>query len=443
MTTSLFKKLSVFGLLVLGCLTWLGASPASAHTGEQSYVFVQVFDDGISGRLEFPLRDLNEVLGLGLDTEDEEQALADLDANRDQIVAYADDHFRIGLDEQVEWQVEYGEWEFLEVEFGNYALLNYDVTTALEPPPRVFEVTFDPFFEEIDGYFGLLTVETDFRGGVFNNEGDWLVAFNKGDARQVVDLDDSSLWKGIKGTIELGMEHIFIGTDHILFVVVLLIPSVLVFSTARGWDPSDGFRDSFVRVLKIATSFTVAHSVTLMLAGFDIVEFNSKLVETVIAASIVVAAAHNLKPILPNRETIIAFGFGLVHGLGFAGLLSDLGLDRTNRVWSLIGFNLGVEIGQVAIILLVFPVLFLLRRTRYYDIILKGGSIAIAVVACIWVAERIAEDDFGITSTIDKIVQRPRIVVLLAIAAVVAAGVRELEKRANRLRPTHAELADA
>ena len=89
------------------------------------------------------------------------------------------------------------------------------------------------------------------------------------------------------------------------------------------------------------------------------------------------------------------------------------------------------------------PILFLLRRTRYYDIILKGGSVAIALVALVWVIERISENELGITSSVDKLVQRPRIVFLLAIAAVIAAGLRELEKRSDRLRPTHAELSNS
>ena len=131
-----------------------------------------------------------------------------------------------------------------------------------------------------------------------------------------VDLDNPSIWRAFTGTVALGMEHIFIGTDHILFVLVLLLPAVMVFSLADGWGPVPSFKDGLFRVLKIATSFTIAHSITLALGGLGIVELNSKLVETIIAVSIIATAFHNLKPIFANREALIAFAFGIFHGFG-------------------------------------------------------------------------------------------------------------------------------
>ena len=231
------------------------------------------------------------------------------------------------------------------------------------------------------------------------------------------------------------MDHIFIGTDHILFLLVLLLPAVMLFSIARTWEPVPTFRGALSRVLKIATMFTLAHSITLTLGGLEIIELPAKLVESVIALSIMAAAAHNLRPVFANKEHLIAFGFGIFHGFGFAGLLSELGIGRGQRLLSLLGFNIGVEIGQAFIIVLVLPSLYLLRRTRLYPWIIKIGSILLGTVAAIWAVERIFERDLGIDSVLEKFTRAPRVFVLIAVVTLASAGIREFEARRGRLVP--------
>ena len=181
--------------------------------------------------------------------------------------------------------------------------------------------------------------------------------------------------------------------------------------------------------------FTVAHSITFALGGLGIVEFRPRLVETVIALSIVLAALHNLRPVFPNREWVLAFGFGLFHGFGFAGLLSDLGLDRDNRLETLLGFNLGVEIGQAIIILMLFPTLYIMRRTRYYRPLMFAGSIVLAGVALAWALERMFEIDTPADRLIDPLVIWPRALWLMPIGLAVATATWAIEKRAGRLIP--------
>jgi len=303
-------------------------------------------------------------------------------------------------------------------------------------------VTFDGIVPN-SSHFAFVVMRSDPVTGVFKNEGD-PVGLNDDitDATGLVengrvitadnptldvDLDNPNTWKAFTGTVALGMEHIFIGTDHILFVLVLLLPAVMVFSLANGWAPVSSFSEGLWRVLKIATSFTIAHSITLALGGLGIVELPSKLVETIIALSIVATAFHNLKPIFANREALIAFAFGIFHGFGFAGLLSDLGVGNGQRVLSLLGFNIGVEIGQGFIILLLFPALFLLRRTSVYQVVLKGGSILLAIVATIWAIERIFETELGIDNILEKFTRAPRVFLVVAIATLIAAGIRQVE----------------
>ena len=151
-----------------------------------------------------------------------------------------------------------------------------------------------------------------------------------------------------------GILHIWSGFDHILFLLSLLLPAVLVRSASRGgtWAASPGFKASFWDVLKVVTAFTVAHSVTLSLAALGVVSLPSRLVESAIAASVVLAALNNIFPLVHAGRWIFAFCFGLVHGFGFASVLIDLGLPQGSLLLALVAFNLGVEIGQMVIVAL-------------------------------------------------------------------------------------------
>jgi hypothetical protein len=139
----------------------------------------------------------------------------------------------------------------------------------------------------------------------------------------------------------------------------------------------------------VATSFTIAHSITLSLAALSIIQLPSRLVESTIALSVVLAALNNIWPLVHGRRWLVAFGFGLIHGFGFASVLADLGLPRDALLIALVGFNVGVELGQLAIISAFLPVAYALRRTRAYRrVIFIGGSAAIALVAGVWLFER-------------------------------------------------------
>jgi hypothetical protein len=139
----------------------------------------------------------------------------------------------------------------------------------------------------------------------------------------------------------------------------------------------------------IVTAFTVAHSITLTLAVLGIVSLPSRLVESAIALSVVLAALNNLRPVLRRARVAAAFAFGLVHGFGFAGALFELGLPDDALALSLASFNAGVELGQLAIVGMFLPLAFALRATvAYRRVVLRGGSVAIALVAAVWFVER-------------------------------------------------------
>lgn len=186
-----------------------------------------------------------------------------------------------------------------------------------------------------------------------------------------------------------GIWHIWFGFDHILFLLTLLLPAVLVYRKPH-WQSQSDLRPAIVDTLKVVTAFTLAHSMTLALAVLDIVVPPSRLVESVIACSVLITAVNNLRPIFPASRWLLAFAFGLVHGFGFAGVLADLGLPGQALSISLLGFNLGVEVGQVAIVALVFPAAAFLRHTSLYRVwVFRGGSAVAALVASVWMFERI------------------------------------------------------
>ena len=196
-----------------------------------------------------------------------------------------------------------------------------------------------------------------------------------------------------------GVHHIAIGTDHILFLLSLLLVSVWRregpvrwWPPTAGWQPRETARASWAEVLKLVTSFTLAHSVTLGLATFGVLSPPSRWVESVIALSVLLAALDNLLPLLRAPRWAVVFGFGLIHGFGFAGVLQDLGLEPGNIALPLLGFNLGVELGQLALVAVVLPLALLMRRSAFYrHAVVVPLSIGIALLSAVWLVERAAD----------------------------------------------------
>ena len=185
-----------------------------------------------------------------------------------------------------------------------------------------------------------------------------------------------------------GVKHIAIGIDHILFLIALLLPAVLLRSGGK-WVPVADIRTAFWSVLRIVTAFTVAHSITLSLAVLEIVQLPSRFVESAIAASVLITALDNLWPFLPRKRWLVAFAFGLLHGFGFASVLIDLKLPASALLLSLLGFNVGVEIGQLMLVAVLMPLAYLSRASKGYTrIVLGGGSVVIAAISLGWLLER-------------------------------------------------------
>ena len=188
--------------------------------------------------------------------------------------------------------------------------------------------------------------------------------------------------------LKSGIHHLLIGLDHLLFLFVLLIPAVYIRQQKQLVAVSNP-KAALIEVFWIATSFTLAHSITLSLAALQIVSIPARFIESIIALSIAFAALNNLVPMLRVRAVYLAFFFGLIHGFGFANVLVDLPLDTSARVLALLSFNIGIELGQLVFIAVVFPIALLLRHTQFYKWgVFYIGSLIGILVALWWFFER-------------------------------------------------------
>jgi hypothetical protein len=371
-------------LFVLGALF---PASASAHALGQSYIFLRVYHDYFGVRVEMTVDDLERALRLGWSS-DRQLTREEIEPHLDKILGYVRPRLYIGA-EGGELPLRFLGFGLQDMKIADYVLLNF-VIDGLPTLPQRLDVGFPVLFEIDSRHTNMLVVEHNWRTSTFNDESNIALIFNSNNSRQTLDLSSSSVLRGFVGFIRLGMWHIWIGLDHILFLIALILPSVLV-RRSDDWEPVPSFRPALLNVVAIVTFFTIAHSITLSLATLDVVRLPERLVETIIAASIAAAALYNLYPRARIREWMIAFVFGLFHGFGFANILTELDLETRYLALSLLGFNLGVEVGQIAIICLVFPVLFLLRARPVYTPILRYSSVLLIAIAGFWVAERLLD----------------------------------------------------
>ncbi len=195
--------------------------------------------------------------------------------------------------------------------------------------------------------------------------------------------------RGFAAFVAEGFTHILGGFDHVLFLIGLMLPAVVRRERDR-WVARDDLRAALLAVAWIATAFTAAHSLTLAAASFGWVRISPRIIEPLIAATVLATALNNLWPLVTRRLALVAFGFGLIHGFGFAEVLAPLALPRLELALALAGFNFGVELGQLAIVGSSFALLAALRRWPAYPRwILQGGSAALALAAGIWIVERL------------------------------------------------------
>lgn len=364
-------------------LCWLLAHACGAHTPNETYLSVRLDATNLTLRWDVALRDLHQ--GMGLDAREVPKIHpAELQRREEALALDVASALAIRANSNA-LTLEVTDYTTLPLNGVEYARLIL-VAGGLVVRPEVVEIDAAAVFRVDTNMHGLLRLE---HGGRMD-----AVAFDRNQPTHRFELSQNEGALRRWGTfIWEGVWHIWIGFDHILFLVALLLPSVLWREGGR-WVVADDFRAALVNVIKIVTAFTVAHSVTLSLAALGVVSLPSRLIESVIAVSVALAAANNLWPVTRGKSWMMAGAFGLIHGFGFASVLGDLGLESGSLAVALAGFNIGVELGQLAIVSVFLPVAFALRRTWFYRAIaFQTGSVLVIVMALVWMAERI----FGLT----------------------------------------------
>lgn len=352
------------------------SQPAWAHKPSDSYLALTVQGERIDGQWDIALRDLNDAIGLDAD-DDGAVTWGEVQAKHRDIAAYAFSRLRLEsqgaacrtavTDHLIDRHTD-----------GTYAMLRFTAVCREE----VNRLTID--------YRLLFDLDAQHRGLLRLTQGEQTqtAIFNQEFPTHSLTTGEASVWQQVRQYLREGIWHIWLGFDHVLFLLALLLPAVLV-RVDRRWHAVEDFSSAVREVVAIVTAFTVAHSLTLSLATLGIIHLPSRLVESAIAASVLLAGIANLYPGIARRRRLAAFAFGLIHGFGFAGVLSDLGLPQGSLLLSLVSFNLGVEIGQLAIVAAFLPLAYGFRRGSYYQVIIvRAGSVAVILLALLWLVER-------------------------------------------------------
>lgn len=362
--------------LLMVALLW--APAALAHKASDSYLNLAVDGARIEGRWDIALRDLE--LAVGLDADGDGQLTWDeVRARHGAIEAYALSHLKLSSDGagcplQVTQQLVDSHTD------GVYTVLM--LRGACGAPVDTLTVGYTLLAELDPQHRGLLALRKT------GADATSTAILGPDHPRQQLRLGEPAHWRQFADYVKQGVWHIWIGFDHILFLLSLLLPAVLLYRD-RQWVGREGFRSAGMDVVRVVTAFTLAHSLTLTLAALGVLALPSRLVESAIAASVIVAALNNLRPLYQRGRVLFAFGFGLLHGFGFASVLAELGLPQGALLLSLIGFNVGVELGQLAIVAVFLPLAWWLRNGLFYRrVVMLGGSAAIALVAAVWLLER-------------------------------------------------------
>lgn len=372
--------------LALLTLFTLLASLAHAHEVGESYLFLEFHENRIDGRLEFRIDEVEEKLGVDPYL-DGQPSVERLRQTAPQAHAFIRQNLAIGPVDGEAYRIQFQQPDFFDRE-GGWA--QYPFTLDSGPVPPELSITYNLGFENDRFHRGVLVIEEgDFPSPDYQMQ--ISLVFSASNSQQILDTQDPPETMTPLPMIWQGVLHIWIGIDHILFLIALALPIVLVRFDSQ-WQPAPRVGPSLWALIKIVTVFTVAHSITLFLASLDIITLPSRLVESVIALSIILVALNNFLARNQNVSLLIILALGLFHGLGFASVMKDLPFrvaQLKELILIILAFNVGVELGQIAILLVLFPLLYLLRRSALYQpLILKGGSAILIAIATYWFVQR-------------------------------------------------------
>ncbi|WP_435769658.1 HupE/UreJ family protein [Nocardioides sp. SYSU DS0651] len=371
------RRLALAGGAAAAAAVALLPSPADAHNLDSSTLSVHASDDGTDATISIALETLDQALGT-------EYRSSDIASYSDELTAYLADHLAVTRDDGTEWTETFTDVTRETVD----GIDSINVEVSLDPgtaDTSSFDMTYDAVIEALPDHEAVVVL-TDASGDISTpgvlTSSDTTLTIGSGSS----DTADAST--GLVDMIGYGFHHVLEGADHLLFVVALLLTAPVAYAAGR-WQPRPRISATLRDVVGVVTAFTVGHSATLIASALGWVNVPSQAVEILIALSVAVAAVHAVRPLVRAGERMIALGFGLVHGLAFAGILGDLGLSGSTSIAMLLAFNVGVELAQLTATLALFPSLYLLARTRLYPAVRFVLGALAGLAAAGWLVERL------------------------------------------------------
>jgi len=371
----LVQALKRLALLWLSLAAVLIVGPAQAHMSSNGYLRVELGENGaLKGRLEIALRDLDAAIGLNPGP-DGALTWGALKARRAAIEAYA--FSRLELPDCAVRP------DALLVDRhagAAYAVLRF--SAECRQTPGALTLTYNLLFDIDPTHRGLATVAS--------SEGERTEVLSPDHRTLAIDRQSGGRLDDFERFVTFGVGHIILGYDHLLFVALLMIVVGFHRVADGSWRPVEGIGGTLVEALKILTAFTLAHAIALSLATFRVIDAPSRYVDPAVAVTIMLTAIDNIRPILPRVRWMMAFGFGLVHGLAFATALAPMQLPPLGIALALGGFNIGVELGQLMLALLLVPIVLVARREPLYPrAIAPALSAGAFLLASFWFVERV------------------------------------------------------
>ncbi len=371
--------------ILLLCACWLSQiAPASAHKASDAYLTLREAGVDSTGlQISIAVKDLDAVFD-ALDADNDRQITwGEIKRATPEIARWVGDGIAFTCAEKSEKLP----WNFESIEQRSDGAYLRFASTLRCPSPSIMALDY-ALFRDVDATHRLIIA------GAVN--GQPVAAALSPNGRSRLQLSnatatDPSVFFSQTGLITLaqffpaGVEHILTGFDHLAFLLALLLPIVFYQRNIAAISAAGA-----LALVRTVTGFTIGHSVTLLLANLGWINASPAWVEPAIALTIAISAALNLKPVPWIRSEILALGFGLIHGLGFSGVMSEAGVSGSLLLWGLAGFNLGVEAGQLAVVAVWCILhLFLARWSHYQAVVVRGGSYALILVASYWMVQRV------------------------------------------------------
>jgi hypothetical protein len=408
-------------------LLWLAAAwtgPAAAHLTPNSEIRLDFGQTLVLAEIVVPLGEL----GYALDRPTLAKPGPARAAAIPELGAYLMSHMRAAAPDGRPWTLTLRDIAVVDDGSGPDLKAHVEMRPPRGASVRAFDLTYAAVIERVRNHFVLVMSRMDFDAGRLSDRPRMIGGLQSGATTIRVDRGPGSAWRGFASAVRLGMRHIAEGHDHLLFLMALLLPAPLL-AQGHRWTTYGGLGFTARRLTGVVTAFTIGHSATLIGGAFLGWRLPTQPVEVMIAVSILVSSLHAWRPIFAGREPWIAAGFGLVHGLAFATLIGHFGLEPLQKAQSILGFNVGIELVQLAVVAAVMPGLILLARTPWYAPFRVGGAAFAGIAAVAWILERTTGAPNPIGRLLDIVLAHAPWLVAALTAAALTATAAAREKR--------------